>query len=112
MIEYSKLVRDNIPDIIFKNGKKPFIRILNEEEYECSLMNKLNEEYNELKVVLSNKYFDSIDIAKELADFLEVGLAILKNKGMTEKEFNSIRLDKLKERGGFDKKIFLIGIEE
>lgn len=112
MMEYNKLVRDNIPDIISESDKKPFIRILNEEEYNVSLINKLSEEYKELKEVLSNDYFDNIDIAKELADFLEVGLAILKNKGMSEEEFNSIRLDKLRERGGFDKKIFLINVKE
>ena len=41
---YNKLVRDNIPEIMIKNGAKPVIRILNDEEYLRELNKKLSEE--------------------------------------------------------------------
>lgn len=37
---YNKLVRDNIPEIIEKNGEKPFFRELNEQEYWEYLLKK------------------------------------------------------------------------
>ena len=51
---YNKLVRDNIPDIIKKNGATPIIRILDDEEYFKELNRKLKEELNE--------YLDGNDI--------------------------------------------------
>ena len=47
MIEkiYNKLVRDNIPEIIEKNGGKPFFRKLNEHEYWGYLFKKIKKNY-------------------------------------------------------------------
>ena len=47
---YNKLVRDNIPDIIEKNGEIPIIRILSNEEYKLELEKKLCEEYSRLGI--------------------------------------------------------------
>lgn len=33
MKKYNKLVRDNIPEIMVKNGDRPITRILTDEEY-------------------------------------------------------------------------------
>jgi hypothetical protein len=42
MKEYNKLVRDNIPEIMVKNGAKPVVRVLTDEEYLKELNKKLN----------------------------------------------------------------------
>lgn len=95
---YNKLVRDNIPEIMIKNGAKPVIKILNDEEYLLELNKKLQEELNE--------YLQDGNI-EELADLEEVLLAILKIKNISLEEFNKIRIEKVNKRGAFDKKIFL-----
>lgn len=42
---YNKLVRDNIPNIISKNGETPITRVLSDVEYKEELERKLYEEY-------------------------------------------------------------------
>jgi len=61
MVEYNKLVRDNIPDIMLKNGEKPITRILADSEYITCLEGKLREE---VEVYLESR------AAIELADIL------------------------------------------
>ncbi|MBQ7030994.1 MAG: nucleoside triphosphate pyrophosphohydrolase [Bacilli bacterium] len=95
---YNKLVRDNIPEIMIKNGAKPVTRILSDEEYLSELNKKLLEEVNE--------YLESEDVL-EIADIEEVLLAILKTKRVSLEDFNELRIDKVNKRGAFDKKIFL-----
>lgn len=95
---YNKLVRDNIEEIMIKNGAKPVTRILNDEEYLSELNKKLFEEVQE--------YLESGEI-EEIADIEEVILAILKVKGITRDNLEEIRKDKVSKRGAFDNKIFL-----
>lgn len=102
MKEYNKLVRDNIPEIMVKNGAKPVVRVLTDEEYLRELNKKLLEEVNE--------YLDSGDIL-ELADIEEVILAILDVKNVKREEFENKRKEKVLKRGAFKEKLFLIGEE-
>lgn len=95
---YNKLVRDNIRDIMIKNGAKPITRTLNDKEYLEELNKKLLEEVNE--------YLESGSVL-ELADIQEVILSILNAKCISKKEFETIRKDKAIKRGTFSKKIFL-----
>ena len=95
---YNKLVRDNIPEIMIKNGAKPVTKILSDDEYLNELNKKLQEELTE--------YLLDGNI-EELADLEEVLLAILKLKNISLEEFNKIRIEKVNKRGAFDKKIFL-----
>lgn len=95
---YNKLVRDNIPEIMIKNGAKPITRILNDEEYLKELNKKLQEELNEYLLDGS---------IEELADLEEVLLAILKLKNVSIEDFNKLREEKANKRGAFNKKIFL-----
>ena len=103
MIIYNKLVRDNIPTIIEKGGKKHTTKVLEDKEYLKSLNLKLQEELDE--------YYENEDI-EELADLAELLHAILKHKGVSVEEFEQIRLEKREKRGGFDKRLFLVSIEE
>jgi predicted house-cleaning noncanonical NTP pyrophosphatase (MazG superfamily) len=45
-MEFNKLVRDNIPEIIKKDGREPITHIAEDKEYEEALSRKLNEEVN------------------------------------------------------------------
>lgn len=97
-IVYNKLVRDKIPEKILADGKTCILRILPDSEYKASLDKKLTEELNE--------YLNSGDIL-ELADLQEIILALVKLNGMSEKEFNELRLQKVQTNGAFEKRIFL-----
>ncbi|HOQ02184.1 MAG TPA: nucleoside triphosphate pyrophosphohydrolase [Acetivibrio clariflavus] len=97
-IKYNKLVRDKIPAIIEKSGKKAIIEVLDNKAYKKYLDIKLGEELQEYLTA------DSVD---ELADLVEVVYAILKYKGIDIKDFETIRNRKAEERGIFDKKLLL-----
>jgi predicted house-cleaning noncanonical NTP pyrophosphatase (MazG superfamily) len=94
-----KLVRDKIPEI---TTDREFIK-LSEEGYTRYLNEKLIEEATEY-----NKAISKESRIEELADVLEVFYAILDNEKIYLDELEEIRLKKLGERGGFEKKIALV----
>lgn len=98
---YNKLVRDNIPEIIENNGETPITRILTDTEYKQELEKKLFEEYNE---VLETCGKDRIE---ELADMLEIIIALSKIEKSNLDEVIEVAKEKVKKRGAFDKKIYL-----
>lgn len=101
---YNKLVRDKILDIIEKNeGKKPNFRILNSTDYLSELNIKLQEELKE--------YLESGEV-EELADLEEVLRAILSLKNVSYEEFEKIRIEKVKKRGAFEKRIYLESLDD
>ena len=100
---YCKLVRDNIPEIIEKSGKRALIETLSDKEYEVFLERKLDEEVNE--------YHDSKDL-DELADILEIIMALAQVKGCDFSDLVDLQRKKAAERGGFSKKILLIEVSE
>ena len=95
---YNKLVRDNIEEIMISKGAKPVTRILSDEEYLTELNKKLLEEVNE--------YLESGEL-EELADIKEVFLAILDAKKISNENLEEIRINKVKKRGAFKKRLFL-----
>ena len=101
-MKVGKLVRDKIPEIIIADGKKPIIRILEQEEYLQELDRKLNEEICEYQADKS---------VEEMADVLEVLFAICQARGYSVDELMEVRNIKREKRGGFDKKIFWSGNE-
>ena len=99
---YNKLVRDNIPDIIIGNGENPIIRILSDDEYKQELEKKLYEEYKEvLNTTISDERIE------ELADMLEIIIALAKLEDKTLDDVVEVAKAKRLKRGGFDKKIYL-----
>lgn len=100
---YNKLVRDKIPKIIKSKGAMPLTRILDDREFSEELNKKLMEEVEEFLL--------SYDI-EELADIYEVLLSILCTRGVSFDEFEKIRYRKVQERGAFEKKVFLVSVEE
>lgn len=104
---YKKLVRDNIPEIIQKENKIPKTRILSDDEYKYELLKKLVEESNE---VLEAKE-DKKDLIKELGDLLEVIDSTIKAFNLNKEEILILKDKRRRERGGFDKQIFLESVE-
>jgi len=104
---YNKLVRDKIPEII-RSKKKAFkVSILTKEKYRKALKEKIDEEAKELLEAKTNK-----DVLNELADIQELINAVAKNHKITVKTLENKRKEKTKERGGFEKKIFLEYVDE
>ena len=97
-MKYNKLVRDKIPQIMARKGEKAIIHIASENEYWEKLKGKLKEEVEE--------YFQSED-KEEIADILEVILAISDFKKLDMKELEKLRRKKASERGSFKKRIIL-----
>lgn len=101
--KYNKLVRDRIPEIIERSGKRAVWRTLSEDEYLSLLDCKLDEELLE--------YRDGHD-PEELADLLEVLYAEAVARGFDLSEIERIRLRKKEERGAFEKRLLLESVED
>lgn len=101
--QYNKLVRDRIPQIIRDQGKKCTTQILDEATYGDMLEQKLQEELTE--------YLQSKS-AEELADLLEVMMAVAAAGGHTWQQIEQIRLEKRQQRGGFEDRIALLEVTE
>ena len=97
-MEYHKLVRDRILEIIRKNGREPKSHVADEREYWLKLKEKLQEEVDEFKLS---------ENPEELADILEVLYAIRDAKGVDWNELENLRAKKWEERGGFQDRIIL-----
>ena len=102
-IHYDKLVRDKIPDVIRQAGKQPVIDTLPPDAMAAALDRKLQEEIHE--------YLESHSV-EEMADILEVLHGIAFHKGISWEEVESVRRHKRDERGGFEKGIRLLEVNE
>ena len=102
MKTYNKLVRDRIPEIIEKTGKRCEIEILNDEEYLKSIDAKLDEELAE---------YHKEQNLEELADLLEVIYAATIARGYSIEDLEKMRAFKANERGAFNKRILLKEVE-
>ena len=109
---FQKLVRDNIPAIIEKNGETCMTRTLSGKEYEDALAEKLQEEVTELLNAYTAKQRSVLDCAEEMADVMEVLYAMGKTCAVSKQEIEHVRSQKASEKGTFSKKIFLISTKE
>ncbi|TWT01864.1 nucleoside triphosphate pyrophosphohydrolase [Planomicrobium sp. CPCC 101079] len=107
MPRYNKLVRDEIPKVIKKTGKEFSTRILSNEEYIVEVRKKLSEELTEYNEAETNK-----EAVEELADILELIHAATKIHGSSFEELEEVRKQKTEKRGGFEKRVFLIEVED
>ena len=103
MIEYDKLIRDKIPEIIEQSGKKCIVEVMDNDTYIEYLDQKLNEELAEYQQDKS---------IEELADLLEVMYAVVTARGYSIEELERIRLEKAEKRGAFEKRLLLKSVSE
>ncbi|GLB61724.1 nucleoside triphosphate pyrophosphohydrolase [Cytobacillus sp. NCCP-133] len=107
MPTYNKLVRDRIPEIIERSGKKFTTRVLDQTEFIKELKKKSFEELEEY----TNAENDE-EALEELADLLEIIHTLAETHGASIEMVEELRKQKVEERGGFKEKIFLIEVED
>lgn len=100
-IEYNKLVRDKIPEIIEANGNIPYTRKLDELQFERELNLKFYEELDELIEANDDKRVD------ELVDIFELVRAYSKYLGVDFKELVELADKKNELNGSFDSRLYL-----
>lgn len=101
-IRHDKLVRDRIPEIIEASGKSCVTRVLCEADYLAALDRKLTEELNEYQQDKS---------AGELADLLEVMMAVAEARGYGFGTIEQLRREKAEQRGAFHDRIWLEAVD-
>ena len=108
---YNKLVRDKIPEIIEKSGKKPNYRIITDNKELLKLLaDKIIEEANEFKDAIDGNG----DHLEELLDVICV-LSEIQNLCITEENINEVldkEYTKNNEKGTFKNHIFLESVED
>ena len=97
-MDYPKLVRDKVPELIEETGAKPITHIAKDEEYLQFLKIKLREEVEE---------FIAANNVEELSDVLEVVDAIIKAGKINREQLESYKKYKINVKGKFDKRIVL-----
>ncbi len=100
---YQKLVRDLIPERIRARGELPITRVLDSAEYRSELERKLQEEVSEVLEAQN---------AEELADVLEVLMALAETYETSWSVVESARAEKARSHGRFSTRTYLEGVEE
>ncbi len=98
MRQHNKLVRDKIPNVLDRQGVKYKTHLLNSKQRAEELNKKLVEEAKE---------FAEAPSLEERADIEEVLRAIDKEHNFNPVTIEKARSNKHRQRGGFDKGIFL-----
>ena len=101
--EYYKLIRDHIPEIIEKQGKRCITRMMKADEYIEMVDAKLDEELAE---------YHKDQNLEELADLLEVIFAAAEARGYTKEQLESVRSEKEAQRGVFRKRLLLLEVSD
>ncbi len=101
-IDYNKLVRDRIPEIIESEGRQCGTDIMGDGEHRAALLAKLVEEAQEVQTASPDK------LTTELADLLEVVDAIMALHGLDEAEVRNVQQDRREQREGFARRIKLL----
>ncbi len=99
---YNKLIRDRIPEIVRGGGGTAVVTVLSDAAYREALDRKLSEELAE--------YLAEGDVA-ELADLLEVVLAICETRGVDADALEAMRRAKAEKNGRFSQRLFLVSVE-
>ncbi len=101
-----KLIRDKLPQIMRASGIQVFERVMEKDEYLNMLKDKLLEETKEVIASGSGK-----EMREELADLLEVMLALAKIYGMELADIQKAAEQKRADKGGFDNRIYNAFVE-
>jgi predicted house-cleaning noncanonical NTP pyrophosphatase (MazG superfamily) len=103
--EYSKLVRDRIPEIIRQDGRECGVEVMSENEYIQALKDKLVEEAQEAAEAVSE------GLVKELADLSEVMDALIVACQIDRQAVLVKQAERRQSRGGFDQRFRLLWTE-
>ncbi|OBK56807.1 phosphoribosyl-ATP pyrophosphohydrolase [Mycobacterium kubicae] len=101
-----KLVRDKVPDLIRESGRRSRVSSLSAPAYRRALIDKLREEVDELAAAQATE-----SLLEEAADVLEVLTAIALEHGAALDTIVEIARVKRDERGGFDLRLWLDGVD-
>lgn len=104
---YNKLIRDKIPEKIEKAGEAYEIKKLRRKEFEIELLKKVEEEASALPKCRTKK-----EIIAELADIMDVIDETKKLKNISDNDIKKAQTENAKNKGGFNKKIFLFWSED
>lgn len=104
---YNKLVRDKILKIIEADGLRYNARVLEPQELLVEVKAKMIEEAKEFHG--ADNFQDSVE---ELADILELVHTAINALGVEYEELEAIRKQKKVKRGGYEKAIYLIDVED
>lgn len=100
---YNKLIRDNIPEKITKNGEEYEVRTLSDDsEFQQELFKKISEEAQALSRARSREEFLS-----EYADLMVVLDALTHQLEFSEADIRIALEENMKKKGGFNKRLFL-----
>lgn len=103
MAIYNKLVRNGVPEIIRERGQTPVWHVLKDDNgFLRALLDKDVEEGLELR---------DNPCLEELADKMEVLLAIGRFLGYSPADIEQARAQKANQRGGFDHRIYLESVD-
>jgi predicted house-cleaning noncanonical NTP pyrophosphatase (MazG superfamily) len=106
--EYPKLIRDKIPKIVEKKGKQVKIkRSTSDEEFFDFLLKKVVEESIELQH--SKEHGNT---QEEIADVIEIIDTILRLKGWSKEDINTIQKEKREKNGGFEERLIMLEIPQ
>ncbi|WP_369900893.1 phosphoribosyl-ATP pyrophosphohydrolase [Bacillus manliponensis] len=107
MSVYNKVVRDRVPEMILMSGKTYTSKKLSKAEYIQELAKIGMEEMREFASMQDREH--ALD---SLADALEVIKALAAAEGISIEEIERIRKEKEIERGGFEKGMYLVEVNE
>lgn len=100
---YNKLVRDRIPAILAQAGYTYETIIMDEQEYQQALREKLAEEALEAAAATERQQFIT-----ELADLYEVVDTLMSENGIDPEVVRAEQERRRQERGGFAQRIRLL----
>lgn len=102
----NKMIRDNMAEIFAKSGIKTITHIMEENEYLKMIKEKILEEAYE-----ATDASDIVKIKGEIADTIEALYALCSFYEISLDEIEAIRVQKIANKGRFEKKIFCEVIE-
>lgn len=105
MTQLNKLVRDKVPSLVTKDGGSYSMNLLTPEEHLIEVKKKLLEETKEFAEATSRN--QEVD---ELIDVAELVYTALKLHNLSIEEFEQLRQNKRKIKGGFENGIYLTSI--
>lgn len=107
--QYPKLVRDYMPAIISRDGRKPIYKQLKDDEYREALKKKLSEEFAELLDAIDQG--DKKSITEELGDMFDVLTALSHSHNIFIDDVEMVREQKGAVKGKFGLGIWMEAVE-